>query len=821
MPLPRDNDPEPTFPFARAEGFTFVPGQANFWNAELTEAEQSIFAADAFLFAEPGEDANLLASSEASGPNATEAQTHRLFADAAMESLTVWLSGFEPQSGSTVDLTLTAPGGLELDQSAAEGRDDVAYGGGAEQGFAYMYVRDPEPGEWGVRYNRAFDDGTLLAPVMSPLRVTVEAETPSASFEPGDTMPFVVETAMDAVCMAPEVAVTGYRTSPGRSSRVSLGTVPLEEVGEELRGAVIADRPGRYTVTASLACTDTDPVIRREAAAPIGTVQIAGQAPPDDAEPPQLVERIADQSLVAWTETFRRNLTDVFTAADASGLSYEVQSSHPQVASVTLEGSEVVVEPSAEGTASILVSAEAGNGLFTETQFRIEVPAFPVSTQRSFTDPTDIRSYRLLSLPGNVDVDLAATLEGEPGEEWRAFWQPGMSNDATDGSSLVEYDSTDVFRFRPGRGFWVLGESDWQYDDVVDALLPRDDGHVRIPVNRGWNIISNPRSADIPWDAIKQYNELSGLLWRWDGGWQQVRTLASARSGEAFYYFHESSQDSLSIPGPGADALGERTEVMPDEVVMGVSARTEEEGAVEEQGSLSRITVGHTAAEPVVHRLPPAHFSTVQLSAHLEEQKYPLGHLLKARPHAGDGLTFDLMLSGLEVGEAAYLHADGLSAFEGEAVVLVNAASGALHDLTAYTAEEPLRIRVEEGHLVQEEGTGPALPLQLLIGDEAFIQSAAERPDRLAFGPVYPNPSSGEVTVEVAVPEQMQVQVEIFNVLGQQVGLLYSGELSPGVHELRWDGQTAVGAAAASGVYLLRLTGPDSQQDTARLTRVR
>ena len=77
------------------------------------------------------------------------------------------------------------------------------------------------------------------------------------------------------------------------------------------------------------------------------------------------------------------------------------------------------------------------------------------------------------------------------------------------------------------------------------------------------------------------------------------------------------------------------------------------------------------------------------------------------------------------------------------------------------------------------------------------------------------------MTVEVAIPEAMDVRVELFNVLGQQIGLLHSGELAAGVHELRWDGHTASGAAAASGVYLIRLIGPDSEQYTERLTRVR
>ena len=154
--------------------------------------------------------------------------------------------------------------------------------------------------------------------------------------------------------------------------------------------------------------------------------------------------------------------------------------------------------------------------------------------------------------------------------------------------------------------------------------------------------------------------------------------------------------------------------------------------------------------------------------------------------------------------------------------MLVNAATGARHDLRTRSADDPVRIRIEEAHLTRaSEDDDGLLPLQLLIGDQAFIDRAAERPEALALGPIYPNPSRGEVTVEVAVPEAMNVRVELFNVLGQQVGLLHSGELAAGVHELRWDGRAATGGVAASGVYLIRLIGPDGEQHTGRITRVR
>ncbi|NBC00956.1 MAG: T9SS type A sorting domain-containing protein [Bacteroidetes bacterium] len=437
-----------------------------------------------------------------------------------------------------------------------------------------------------------------------------------------------------------------------------------------------------------------------------------------------------------------------------------------------------------------------------------------------------------------MGADLAATLTGEAGSTWRAFRETGA--DAEEGESseayLDEYDGSEAFRFAPGRGFWVLSRETWAADTTVGAVALAEDSTTTVPLQDGWNILSNPLDRPVDWDvtlALAANDGLTEALWQWDGSWQAVDTLLSARTGEAYYLFNDGGLEALTLQHP---ALAEPEEEGLKEGDLIAAARAERaelqlivetpSAAADELQETARLALGYAAGGAaggaVMHRLPPAHFTAAQLAARSGEVDAALGRWLKARPEASGGLSFDIELTGVAEGEAAYLRARGLGAFEGDEIVLVNAATGARHDLRAHGADAPVRIRIEEGHLTRASGGGEAfLPLQLLIGDQAFIDRVAERPEALALGPIYPNPSRGEVTVEVAVPEAMNVRVELFNVLGQQVGLLHSGALAAGVHELRWDGRAASGSAAASGVYLIRLIGPGGEQHTGRITRVR
>ncbi len=70
----------------------------------------------------------------------------------------------------------------------------------------------------------------------------------------------------------------------------------------------------------------------------------------------------------------------------------------------------------------------------------------------------------------------------------------------------------------------------------------------------------------------------------------------------------------------------------------------------------------------------------------------------------------------------------------------------------------------------------------------------------------FPNPFNPSTHFQLALPRASQVQVQVFNVLGQKVKELANGRLSAGNHDLTWDGRDAHGTPVSSGVYFYRMT---------------
>jgi hypothetical protein len=73
-------------------------------------------------------------------------------------------------------------------------------------------------------------------------------------------------------------------------------------------------------------------------------------------------------------------------------------------------------------------------------------------------------------------------------------------------------------------------------------------------------------------------------------------------------------------------------------------------------------------------------------------------------------------------------------------------------------------------------------------------------PDKFQLSQNYSNPFNASTTIEFTLPEAAEVQLSIYNILGQKVAVIFAGIKQAGVHSVTWDA-----GDVPSGVYFARL----------------
>ncbi len=414
-----------------------------------------------------------------------------------------------------------------------------------------------------------------------------------------------------------------------------------------------------------------------------------------------------------------------------------------------------------------------------------------VEASRSFGAANEAPGYRLVALPGQTSLSLSKTVDGKAGETWQAFWDTGSTE-----RPLVAFEKTARFRLRPGNGFWLRSDSRWSVQTSVPTVSLSEDGTYAIELHDGWNVISNPFELDVPWRAVEAVNDGTlPPLWRYSGSFEPTATLASARAGEAFYFLNDQGRDALQIPYPAAPDTPSASSGPPDQpsaLVLSTHQRGTQTARVR-VGIAKAAEDGRDALDRVA---PPARFA--QTTLHLEggDTNAPARQQRLAaeyRPAEADGHTFSLVLR-TEWEDPVELQAEGLDAFEGKQVVLVDPSAGESYDLRTSSS---VTIEPEDG----------PRSLRLLVGSSDYVEAKKDvaLPSDLQFLPNRPNPFREQTTLEYVLPDPASVRLAVYDVLGRQVRVLVDGKQKAGRHTVQWDGHDESGKKMASGVYLARL----------------
>ncbi len=89
------------------------------------------------------------------------------------------------------------------------------------------------------------------------------------------------------------------------------------------------------------------------------------------------------------------------------------------------------------------------------------------------------------------------------------------------------------------------------------------------------------------------------------------------------------------------------------------------------------------------------------------------------------------------------------------------------------------------------------------------VESEDILPDRFAVHENYPNPFNPTTNISFDLAEHSPTEVTVWNMLGQKVATLYSGELPVGRHSIAFDARSENGNMLPSGVYIYRVAAGD------------
>jgi len=92
------------------------------------------------------------------------------------------------------------------------------------------------------------------------------------------------------------------------------------------------------------------------------------------------------------------------------------------------------------------------------------------------------------------------------------------------------------------------------------------------------------------------------------------------------------------------------------------------------------------------------------------------------------------------------------------------------------------------------------------VGGPSAVGDERLHPEEFSLRQNYPNPFNPSTTIAYHLPSDAQVTVAVYDVLGSLVKELFNGRADAGHHAVVWNAANRSGAAAASGLYLYRVT---------------
>ncbi len=349
-----------------------------------------------------------------------------------------------------------------------------------------------------------------------------------------------------------------------------------------------------------------------------------------------------------------------------------------------------------------------------------------------------------------------------------------------DGKNNTELkDMTDTLR--PGKALWLVTDEPVELN-VSDGISVNSVNDFVLRLKQGWNLIGSPFAFPVAWpQGVGILRDYTG-----NSNWPEVNVLHPYR-GVAV----KVDQDvDVNIPGTEFIAAGKAMAQNSDTDDILLKFRIMVKSNLDED-SYNYAIVREKTSDSLIARYEPPPVGKFNILYFMDEninnKTERLSTVVSNRTGGGYQFRFT-MESNLDIEKEIIIYPEKLS--DDMTWVVASSSTGLV-----YSGNNIKTVAFKRNYL-------------LIVGTEQYISNATSgyrsMPEQFLLTQNYPNPFNPSTRIEIQVPEESRISVQIYDLLGRKINTLINNRFfEPGYHTLEWNGTNDTGKPMASGVYFL------------------
>jgi hypothetical protein len=338
--------------------------------------------------------------------------------------------------------------------------------------------------------------------------------------------------------------------------------------------------------------------------------------------------------------------------------------------------------------------------------------------------------------------------------------------------------------------------------------------NLTVQLEEGWNQVATPYAFAVDWNNVGKNGQVSNELWYYNNSTSEYELRTALAPWEGYFIRALNNSSSLDFQPVESNLTKPVSEISHDDAWK-LQIMATADGSRDRFNFAGMNKQANNEYDRFDYGEPPAIDKYVSVSFPHDDWEYPGRYSSDIREMSDQGAVWQLCAESNIAKAAVTL------SFQ------INGDIPADYELWLVdkSLQLPVNLRERDEYQFRLKDKEQLREFELIAGVSAFVEQSlgelAVLPSELTLFPNFPNPFNPETNIKFYLPAAAQVQLEIYNILGQRVKTLIPGTIkNKGFHSIIWDGTGERGDMIASGMYIYILRS-DNNIKTRKLVLLR